>query len=173
MILLFYEFYCIGLDFLSNSVFEPRTLRTHFQLSIGPSPPSSSVVPNLNMFGKIKTTTTPPPPPPNYPTQFFSSNPYNHNPHSHSILRLLKSPRKTTSFLCNHSGISNGESSYKWEELKFIRGEKQLKELSSWGIGGACNYFIQVFDQTQLLSALRFFLSFSFLPFYSPPQFLC
>ncbi|KAK6927945.1 UDP-N-acetylenolpyruvoylglucosamine reductase, C-terminal [Dillenia turbinata] len=44
----------------------------------------------------------------------------------------------------------------RWQGLEIIRGDKLLKDLSSWGIGGPCNYFVQVSDQTQLLSALRF-----------------
>ncbi|OVA04975.1 UDP-N-acetylenolpyruvoylglucosamine reductase [Macleaya cordata] len=40
--------------------------------------------------------------------------------------------------------------------LKFVRGKKLLSQLSTWGIGGPCNYFVQVSDQTQLLSAIRY-----------------
>ncbi|KAK4797988.1 hypothetical protein SAY86_030314 [Trapa natans] len=40
--------------------------------------------------------------------------------------------------------------------LKFERGTKLLKDLSTWGIGGPCDYFVQVFDNTQLVAAVRF-----------------
>ncbi|KAK2652238.1 hypothetical protein Ddye_012094 [Dipteronia dyeriana] len=43
-----------------------------------------------------------------------------------------------------------------WNGLKFIRGKKMLKDLTTWGIGGPCNYFLQVSDQTQLVSAIRY-----------------
>lgn len=39
--------------------------------------------------------------------------------------------------------------------LKFERGTKLLKDLSTWGIGGPCDYFVQVFTHTQLASAAR------------------
>ncbi|KAJ8641666.1 hypothetical protein MRB53_018360 [Persea americana] len=41
------------------------------------------------------------------------------------------------------------------EELRFIRGKKLLGDLSSWGIGGPCNYYIEVFDESHLISAVR------------------
>ncbi|CAA2958756.1 udp-n-acetylenolpyruvoylglucosamine reductase [Olea europaea subsp. europaea] len=31
-----------------------------------------------------------------------------------------------------------------------------LKNLSTWGIGGPCKYFARVFDQTQLICAIRY-----------------
>lgn len=43
-----------------------------------------------------------------------------------------------------------------WNDLKFIRGKKLLKDVTTWGIGGPCNYFLQVSNQTQLVSAIRF-----------------
>ncbi|XAR71361.1 UDP-N-acetylmuramate dehydrogenase [Bertholletia excelsa] len=43
-----------------------------------------------------------------------------------------------------------------WSGLKFIQGEKQLSDLSTWGIGGPCRCFVEVFDQIQLVSALRY-----------------
>uniref|UniRef100_A0A803Q5I9 UDP-N-acetylmuramate dehydrogenase n=2 Tax=Cannabis sativa TaxID=3483 RepID=A0A803Q5I9_CANSA len=42
------------------------------------------------------------------------------------------------------------------QNLTFVRGQKLLKDLSTWGIGGPCNYFTQVFHPTQLLSAIRY-----------------
>ncbi|KAL8034487.1 hypothetical protein ABFS82_12G031800 [Erythranthe guttata] len=40
--------------------------------------------------------------------------------------------------------------------LHFVRGEKRLSDLSTWGIGGPCKLFVQVFDQRQLLTAIRY-----------------
>ncbi|KAL6010866.1 hypothetical protein ACLOJK_001308 [Asimina triloba] len=40
--------------------------------------------------------------------------------------------------------------------LRFIRGKKLLRDLGTWGIGGPCSYFIEVFDQTQLASTIRY-----------------
>ncbi|KAG9448919.1 hypothetical protein H6P81_008884 [Aristolochia fimbriata] len=42
------------------------------------------------------------------------------------------------------------------ETVSFIRGKRLLRELSTWGIGGPCNYFVEVFDEIQLISAIRF-----------------
>uniref|UniRef100_A0A5B7BTU1 UDP-N-acetylmuramate dehydrogenase n=1 Tax=Davidia involucrata TaxID=16924 RepID=A0A5B7BTU1_DAVIN len=121
------------------------------------------------MFGKIKTPT-------NFPSLIFflvfSSHPNHHKPHeissqitktplillplSHSHI-LLKSPRKPSSVLCNHTNsINNQELTHNCNGLKFVRGKKLLRDLSTWSIGGPCNYFVQVFDQTQLVSALRY-----------------
>ncbi|CAA0830036.1 Unknown protein [Striga hermonthica] len=36
-----------------------------------------------------------------------------------------------------------------------LRGEKLLSDLSSWGIGGPCKYFVRVYDQHQLAAAVR------------------
>ncbi|XP_031396951.1 uncharacterized protein LOC116207947 isoform X2 [Punica granatum] len=46
---------------------------------------------------------------------------------------------------------------WKWKRngLKIERGTKLLKDLSTWGIGGPCDYFVQVFNRTQLVSAVR------------------
>ncbi|KAM6567280.1 hypothetical protein CsatA_026408 [Cannabis sativa] len=67
--------------------------------------------------------------------------------HGHGPTLLLpNSPRKTNTLLCNYSG----------QNLTFVRGQKLLKDLSTWGIGGPCNYFTQVFHPTQLLSAIRY-----------------
>lgn len=41
------------------------------------------------------------------------------------------------------------------ERPHFIRGEKLLSDLSTWGIGGPCKYFVQVSDQHQLAAAVR------------------
>ncbi|RWR82229.1 UDP-N-acetylenolpyruvoylglucosamine reductase [Cinnamomum micranthum f. kanehirae] len=41
------------------------------------------------------------------------------------------------------------------EGLRFIRGKKLLSDLSTWGIGGPCNYYIEVFDESHLISAVR------------------
>ncbi|KAM5549682.1 hypothetical protein ABKV19_000885 [Rosa sericea] len=70
-------------------------------------------------------------------------------------LLLLHSPKTRGPFLCNHSS-SKQEQTQNRNELKFVRGKKLLKHLSTWGIGGPCNHFIQVFDQTQLVSAVRY-----------------
>ncbi|KAJ9682882.1 hypothetical protein PVL29_018750 [Vitis rotundifolia] len=60
---------------------------------------------------------------------------------------LLSSARKAWPSLSNH---------IKWEGLNVIRGKKLLKDLSTWGIGGPCVHFLQVFTHSQLLSALRY-----------------
>eukprot|EP01018_Ginkgo_biloba_P027424 Gb_39612 [translate_table: standard] len=41
------------------------------------------------------------------------------------------------------------------EKLHFIKG-KLLSELSTWGIGGPAKYFVELHNETQLLSALRY-----------------
>lgn len=70
---------------------------------------------------------------------------------------LLHSPRTRGPLLCSHSNSFNKqEQTQNRNELKFVRGKKLLKHLSTWGIGGPCNYFIQVFDQTQLVSTIRY-----------------
>ncbi|XP_022894221.1 uncharacterized protein LOC111408699 [Olea europaea var. sylvestris] len=38
---------------------------------------------------------------------------------------------------------------------KISPGQNASENLSTWGIGGPCKYFVQVFDQTQLISAIR------------------
>ncbi|XP_077242255.1 uncharacterized protein LOC143882689 [Tasmannia lanceolata] len=45
--------------------------------------------------------------------------------------------------------------------VRFVQGKKLLKELGTWGIGGPCNYFVQVFNQTQLVSVIRYCLNHS------------
>ncbi|KAL3640432.1 hypothetical protein CASFOL_015400 [Castilleja foliolosa] len=46
--------------------------------------------------------------------------------------------------------------SYSPNKLRFIRGEKLLSDLSTWGIGGPCNHFVQIFDHHQLAAAIRY-----------------
>ncbi|PIA33280.1 hypothetical protein AQUCO_04100003v1 [Aquilegia coerulea] len=41
-------------------------------------------------------------------------------------------------------------------DLQIIRHKKLLSELSTWGIGGPCNYFVQLSNLTQLISAVRY-----------------
>lgn len=70
----------------------------------------------------------------------------------------------SVSFLCKHSNCNTKqEQTQKCRDglnLNFICANKLLKDLSTWGIGGPCNYFVQVHNQTQLVSAIRFTLSF-------------
>ncbi|KAK6266550.1 hypothetical protein QUC31_017387 [Theobroma cacao] len=68
---------------------------------------------------------------------------------------LFQYPRNSSTFLCNYC-FKNKEQTQSWNGLKVIRGKKLLKDLTTWGIGGVCNYFVEVFDQTQLLSAIRY-----------------
>ncbi|KAK1575142.1 hypothetical protein Q3G72_003020 [Acer saccharum] len=74
--------------------------------------------------------------------------PFSNNPH------VLLPPRTTTTSL---PVFNEKQQTHNWNGLKFIRGKKLLKDLTSWGIGGPCNYFLQVSDQTQLVSAISFF----------------
>ncbi|KAM0945835.1 putative UDP-N-acetylmuramate dehydrogenase [Dioscorea sansibarensis] len=37
-----------------------------------------------------------------------------------------------------------------------VRGQKHLRELSSWGIGGPCSYFLEVSRPSHLVSAIRY-----------------
>ncbi|CAI9766926.1 unnamed protein product [Fraxinus pennsylvanica] len=67
---------------------------------------------------------------------------------------LPRPPRKPIYFSCRSSGI-NSFNDKKWR-TKLIRGQILLKNLSTWGIGGPCKYFVQVFEQTQLISAIRY-----------------
>ncbi|KAL1162475.1 hypothetical protein V6Z11_A07G203100 [Gossypium hirsutum] len=69
---------------------------------------------------------------------------------------VVQSPRNSTPIFS-----SNKEQTQNWNALKFVRGKKLLKDLSTWGIGGPCNYFVQVFHQTHLLSAIRYCREFS------------
>ena len=82
----------------------------------------------------------------------------------HNCFLPLHSPTNSVSFLCKHSNrFSKQEQTHNWDGLNFIRGNKLLKDLSTWGIGGSSNYFVQVHNQTQLLSAIRFTLDLLFL----------
>ncbi|KAL2531603.1 UDP-N-acetylmuramate dehydrogenase [Abeliophyllum distichum] len=65
-------------------------------------------------------------------------------PNSHFLLRP---PRKPIYFSCSLSQ-SNSFNNQKWRT--------ELKNLSTWGIGGPCKYFVQVFHQNQLISAIRY-----------------
>ncbi|KAK9038941.1 hypothetical protein V6N11_023782 [Hibiscus sabdariffa] len=69
---------------------------------------------------------------------------------------LVRSPTNSTSIVFHHK-----DQTQKWNGLKFVRGKKLLKDLCTWGIGGPCNYFVQVFHQTHLLSAIRYCHEFS------------
>ncbi|KAK3218239.1 hypothetical protein Dsin_012209 [Dipteronia sinensis] len=73
--------------------------------------------------------------------------PPSNNPH------VLLPPRPITSL----SIFNEKQQTHNWNGLKFIRGKKLLKDLTTWGIGGPCTYFLQVSDQNQLVSAIRFF----------------
>ncbi|GMN28087.1 hypothetical protein TIFTF001_001920 [Ficus carica] len=69
------------------------------------------------------------------------------------LLQHPHSPTNTHIFVCKSSfiPIKQGQTHF-----KFLRRQKLLKDLSTWAIGGPCNYFCQVFDHTQLVSALRY-----------------
>lgn len=89
----------------------------------------------------------------------------------HDCRLPLPSPRNWVSFVCKHrhsNSFSKQEQTQKWDGLKLIRGVTLLKDLSTWGIGGPCNYFVQVHNQTQLVSAVRYTLIVFFLQ--SPQQ---
>ncbi|KAJ0042188.1 hypothetical protein Pint_18772 [Pistacia integerrima] len=81
-------------------------------------------------------------------------------PVSHNPQVLLRPSRKTTllPLKCSEKTylLNKKEETQKWNGLKIFRGKKLLKDLSTWGIGGPCNYFVEAFDQTQLLSAIRY-----------------
>ncbi|XP_068638714.1 uncharacterized protein [Aristolochia californica] len=47
------------------------------------------------------------------------------------------------------------------DTLSLIRGKRLLRELSTWGIGGPCNYFVEVFDEIQLISVIRYCTTYS------------
>lgn len=70
---------------------------------------------------------------------------------------LLKPTRKIASLSRPQNNSLNGKpSTQSWNGLTFLRDKKLLSDLSTWGIGGPCNHFVQIFDQTQLLSAIRY-----------------
>ncbi|KAL9424895.1 hypothetical protein AB3S75_031924 [Citrus x aurantiifolia] len=76
---------------------------------------------------------------------------------THNAHVLLQPVRNTSPLVCSHTNCFNKkEQTQNWNGLKFIRCNKLLKDLSTWGIGGPCNYFVQVFDQSQLVSAIRY-----------------
>lgn len=76
---------------------------------------------------------------------------------THNAHVLLQPVRNTSPLVCSHTNCFNKkEQTQNWNGLKFIRRNKLLKDLSTWGIGGPCNYFVQVFDQSQLVSAIRY-----------------
>ncbi|PSR87818.1 UDP-N-acetylenolpyruvoylglucosamine reductase [Actinidia chinensis var. chinensis] len=75
------------------------------------------------------------------------------------LLPLSHSYRQARFSQCNHNHthtIKNQRLNHRLNGLKIVRGEKLLRDLSTWGIGGPCNYYIEVFNQNQLVSALRF-----------------
>ncbi|KAH7533283.1 hypothetical protein FEM48_Zijuj04G0114400 [Ziziphus jujuba var. spinosa] len=70
---------------------------------------------------------------------------------------LFHTTRKNNTYFCNNSySFSKLQQTHDRNDLKFVHGKKLLKDLSTWGIGGPCKHFIQVFDQTQLASAIRY-----------------
>ncbi|KAL7221551.1 hypothetical protein ACSBR1_023496 [Camellia fascicularis] len=82
--------------------------------------------------------------------------PYEASHHSHFPPR---SPtKKPCLLLSNHTHIIKSQESknHLSNELKFIRSQKRLSDLCTWAIGGPCNHFVQVVNQIQLLSALRY-----------------
>ncbi|PHT89118.1 hypothetical protein T459_04231 [Capsicum annuum] len=71
----------------------------------------------------------------------------------------LKQPTKLDSCHVQRSiscNFKKQESAQNSTGLPFIHRKKLLSDLTTWGIGGPCNYFIQVFNHTQLVSALRY-----------------
>ena len=118
------------------------------------------------MFVKTKKTTTP-----NVmsnillhslPTANYLTNPKPQNSSISFHISYSSPTNSSFSFLCEHSS-SKQEQTQKCKDglnLNFIRASKLLKDLSPWGIGGPCNYFVKVHNQTQLVSAIRFTLSF-------------
>lgn len=80
---------------------------------------------------------------------------HSHNPHG--LLRPSTEETLLPLNCCVKTSLSNKrEETQKWNGLKIVRGKKLLKDLSTSGIGGPCKYFVEVLDQTQLLSAIRF-----------------
>ncbi|KAL3525467.1 hypothetical protein ACH5RR_013839 [Cinchona calisaya] len=72
-------------------------------------------------------------------------------------LLLLKPTRKI--FSLSHpqnNSLNRSPSTHSRNGLTFLRHKKLLTDLSTWGIGGPCNHFVQVFEQTQLVSAIRY-----------------
>ncbi|KAK9272697.1 hypothetical protein L1049_003074 [Liquidambar formosana] len=89
----------------------------------------------------------------------IAKTPFMSFPSSHTSHLPLQSPRNACFFLCNH--MNKQEVTQNGNGLKFVRGKKLLRDLCTWGIGGPCNYFLQVFNQTQLVSAIRYCLEHS------------
>ncbi|KAL5743301.1 hypothetical protein ACOSQ2_026417 [Xanthoceras sorbifolium] len=78
-------------------------------------------------------------------------------PLSNNSRVLLRPPPRTTSTRRRRRSVSICSTDHNWKNgLKFIRGTKLLKDLTTWEIGGPCNYFLQVSHQTQLVSAIRY-----------------
>ncbi|XP_026412472.1 uncharacterized protein LOC113308207 isoform X3 [Papaver somniferum] len=75
--------------------------------------------------------------------------------HYHIMKPRHKATTTTTTTTCILKEERDSSPSFTSCGLKFIRGKKLLSELSTWRIGGPCNYFVQVSDRTQLLSAIR------------------
>ncbi|XP_058091512.1 uncharacterized protein LOC131237641 [Magnolia sinica] len=74
-------------------------------------------------------------------------------------LPLPSIPNKKTQHCIATEELFPSSQPHKDEEalgLRFVRGNKLLKELGTWGIGGPCRYFVEVFDQTQLVSTIRY-----------------
>ncbi|KAI3965911.1 hypothetical protein MKX01_010868 [Papaver californicum] len=76
--------------------------------------------------------------------------------HYHLMKRLQKATTTTTTCILKEERDRYSSPSFISCGLRFVRGKKLLSELSTWRIGGPCNYFVQVSDQTQLLSAIRY-----------------
>ncbi|RZC79282.1 hypothetical protein C5167_003471 [Papaver somniferum] len=76
--------------------------------------------------------------------------------HYHIMKPRHKATTTTTTTTCILKEERDSSPSFTSCGLKFIRGKKLLSELSTWRIGGPCNYFVQVSDRTQLLSAIRY-----------------
>ncbi|XP_016498246.2 uncharacterized protein LOC107816995 isoform X2 [Nicotiana tabacum] len=68
----------------------------------------------------------------------------------------LNPQRKLHSCSQVYSSFNKQETAPNSSRLQFIRKKKLLSDLSTWGIGGPANYFVQVFNQTQLVSACRY-----------------
>ncbi|XP_072985788.1 uncharacterized protein [Typha latifolia] len=52
--------------------------------------------------------------------------------------------------------IINGQDGHSLVEQSILRNRKYLKELSSWGIGGPCNYFLQVSRTSELIAVIHY-----------------
>lgn len=71
-------------------------------------------------------------------------------PHTHFLPRHQEYP---STFLAVR--VESTASTIKKWTKRLVRGKMLLKNLSTWGIGGPCKYVVQVFDRTQLISAIR------------------